>query len=623
MGTPQHSFSAARFPKPGQPRPKHRECAVGARHRRQSAPGSAAAGSVPRRSRRTLVTVLPGAAIALLVVAAVVVGSVAGGRPDSVSGPVTTSMNVTPVADTFSSPATPRLVNGAKTYLTASSRSGSLHVIYLRFVIPSADVSLVQEAQLVLTRTSHHLSGTLSARSVASATWSGATLSAANAPSVGAVLDTTTSSRTDWQVGLDVTSGVRGRSTVDLAVTSSSTTDFVQFTSREANNNPPVLHLSLAQPGGSATGSSSSPPSKSASSKSTTPTKSATPTDSGASSSTPSASTSTGSPTTQPSAGGLVRPNCSISSMLVPACGRWLGVAPLPFTNTPLQSGLAREEQMAGRPMDILHVYHVNGQLFPTATEKSLALAPGANRILLMNWKPATDMSWAAVAAGGADARIDKLATYINQTFPYRFFLTIWHEPENDVVAKAGSGMTASDYVAMYRHVVLRLRADGLTKAVTVMNYMGFDNWARQSWFSQLWPGNDVVDWIALDPYAVGPASSNYRANDFQTLVNRPDGSFPGFYSWATKTYPGKPIMLAEWGVAVNADQSAQAKFFRSMTDELGEFPDIKALVYFNMPKPQSPGWETYLAATTSGETAYQQVVRSPAMVAPQFRYSS
>jgi hypothetical protein len=269
---------------------------------------------------------------------------------------------------------------------------------------------------------------------------------------------------------------------------------------------------------------------------------------------------------------------------LVPSCGVLWGSAPKVFTSIPVTTGLADDENLADRPLDILHQYHVNDQLFPTATEKSLALQPGSNRLLLENWKPATDMSWAAVAAGQDDARIDRLASYIDTNFPYKFFLSIWHEPENDVVATAGSGKTAADYAAMFRHVVLRLRADGVTNAVIVMNYMGFDNWASQSWFNQLWPGDDVVDWIGLDPYMSG-AASGYMAGDLAKMVNRPNGSFPGYYSWATTNHPGKPIMLSEWGVVQDpSNPDGQAKFFQSIPQEIGNFPWLKAMVYFDMP---------------------------------------
>jgi beta-mannanase len=230
-------------------------------------------------------------------------------------------------------------------------------------------------------------------------------------------------------------------------------------------------------------------------------------------------------------------------------------------------------------------------------------------------------MTWAAVAAGRADARNDRLARYIDSTFPYKFFLAIWHEPENDVVATAGSGMTAADYAAMYRHVVLRLRADGVTNAVTVMNYMGFDNWAVQPWFNQLWPGDDVVDWIGIDPYGTG-AASGWTARDLATLVNRPQGSFPGFYTWALTRHPGKPMMLAEWGVEyVGTNPAGQAHLLADMAQALPSFPNIRALVYFDMPQLSRPSYVTSPAVNATALAAYRRLANSPAVATPAFRY--
>ncbi|MBO0863529.1 MAG: hypothetical protein J2P16_00455 [Mycobacterium sp.] len=305
----------------------------------------------------------------------------------------------------------------------------------------------------------------------------------------------------------------------------------------------------------------------------------------------------------------------------MPACGRWWGIDPLAYTGTPVQVGLPQEERLANRPMDIVHVYHRNGDLFPSAAERGLALDPVHPRLLLINWKPSTTMTWAAVAAGRVDSRIDQLAAYILHTFPYRFFLTIWHEPENDVVATPGSGMTAADYAQMYRHVVLRLRADGVTKAITVMDYMGFDNWAQPSWFSQLWPGNDVVDWIGIDPYGTG-AASGWSARDFKTLVNRPSGSFPGFYTWAIQTHPGKPMMLAEWGVHYDpTNPTGQATFFNSVSAQISAFPNIKALVYFDAPLlPSGEGSPTSIT-NPAAVTAWRSLGRNGSIVAPQVVY--
>lgn len=309
--------------------------------------------------------------------------------------------------------------------------------------------------------------------------------------------------------------------------------------------------------------------------------------------------------------------DCAVSRLLVPSCGHWWGVAPLAHTGTPLLQAMREEERTAGRSLDIVHTYHVNGELFPTRAERKLALQPGHHRLLLINWKPSTHLTWRQVARGAIDRHIDALADHLKKTFRHRFFLAIWHEPENDVVERPGSGMTAEDYRAMYRHVVLRLRSDGVTWAVTVMDYMGFDQWARTDFFDRLWPGNDVVDWIGLDPYGTG-ARSGYAARTLGALVDRPEGDFPGYYTWAQRQHPNKPIMLAEWGVEADAGNPAgQARFFRDVARELGHYPAIKALVYFDMPSPPDGQRRTYLRAYPGTTTAYQKLVRAPGLVGP------
>jgi beta-mannanase len=151
----------------------------------------------------------------------------------------------------------------------------------------------------------------------------------------------------------------------------------------------------------------------------------------------------------------------------------------------------------------------------------------------------------------------------------------VFHEPENDIDEAFNSGMTPSDYVAMYRHVVGRLRSLEVDNVVYVMNFMGFDRWSTV--VDDLYPGDDVVDWIAYDPYGLA------RHTSFAEVINDAnDDGWPGFYDWATTKAPGKPIMLAEWGLDPEqhdlADEIVQ-DVPRSLRDE---FPMIKAVVYWN-----------------------------------------
>ena len=276
-------------------------------------------------------------------------------------------------------------------------------------------------------------------------------------------------------------------------------------------------------------------------------------------------------PVVEPPAGAFP---CFVSDILVPSCGALIGASTPSSDGTfDYSVGLAEYEAIAQRTPDILHFYKRGAKGFPTAAEASMAQRPGqVPSTLFYNWKPSTTQTWSAVAAGGADVAIDQVADGL-LAYPYKVFLSIFHEPENDEKGP-GSGMTATDYVAMYRHVVERLRARGVANAVFVMDYIGYVRWASR--VDAFYPGDDVVDWIGYNPYSFGGETSIDR------LVNQPGNWWPGFYSWATAKAPGKPIMLGEWGFETAAQPNAAAVLDAAVPILRTQFPAIKAFVYWN-----------------------------------------
>jgi hypothetical protein len=299
---------------------------------------------------------------------------------------------------------------------------------------------------------------------------------------------------------------------------------------------------------------------------------------------------------------------CSVSDLLVPSCGAWTGVAPGAFTEQPKREALADFERRTGEPVDIVHVYHRAGTLFPTARDLGLARQGGTRRLLLVNYKPEGGHTWAEVADGAMDEELDRQAAYLRAHYTDPFFLAVHHEPENEVVPDAGSGFTARDYARMYRHVIQRLRGQGVDNIVSVFNLMGTTHWATRPWFEQLYPGDSVVDWIAWDPYACG--DPDLPCGDFAGFVNRTADEWPGFYAWATATHPDKPLMIAEWGVAEHGDPDRKADFFATVAEQLPEFPAIKALVYFDSPRAHDG--DTRVTSTRAALDAYRELIRSP-----------
>ncbi|GIM92788.1 glycosyl hydrolase [Paractinoplanes toevensis] len=309
------------------------------------------------------------------------------------------------------------------------------------------------------------------------------------------------------------------------------------------------------------------------------------------------------------------RGRCRTGRKLVPTCNVLWGVAPGAHTESRGAGALAAFERKTGRTQAIYHAYHGGiRQLFPTDQEIAIAHQPGRHRILFLNWKPES-ASWAAIARGDrrTDAFLDRLAVHIKKNFPEQFFFAVHHEGENDVRERAGSGYTARDYAAMYRHVIKRLRARGVDNIVSVLVHMAYVKHATQSWFNHMYPGDDVVDWIGFDTYAY--SDPGYGHGDFAEIFNRRiegQRDWPGFYNWALSEHPGKPLMIAEWGVWSSRRNTAyKVDFYRQLGAELRRFPKIRAMVQFETPHNQK-GQDSSVDSTPAALQAYQKLGKLP-----------
>ena len=298
---------------------------------------------------------------------------------------------------------------------------------------------------------------------------------------------------------------------------------------------------------------------------------------------------------------------CGVSSILVPSCGAWAGTSAPSKTGHNPSIGLQQYESVAKTVPDILHFYESGGGAFPSKVEIALAQRPGKQpSILYHNWQPAPNLTWRQIANGAANSAIQNVANSI-KAYPHKIMLAIAHEPENDMKLSAGSGKTPEDYVAMYRYVANRLRALGVRNVVYVWNMMGFSGWG--SYYDRLYPGHDVVDWIAWDAYGHSAQST------FNEYMNRPAPSknWPGMYVWATKKAPGKPLMLGEWAYDIKGQPNAPQIVKTAASVLKNNFPMIKAMVYWNS---ATSNYNFRLDQTTTvGKAygaAYAQMVADP-----------
>ncbi|WP_067822312.1 hypothetical protein [Actinomadura kijaniata] len=301
---------------------------------------------------------------------------------------------------------------------------------------------------------------------------------------------------------------------------------------------------------------------------------------------------------------------CHVDRLLVPSCGAWWGAA----VNTwPQGPALRAFERKIGRPVGVYHTYYRGRKIFPSAGDIALAREPGRRRLLLLNWKPdAPGTTWRQVADGAVDDHIDRLSKHFREKFPERFWLAIHHEPEEEVRETPGSGYTAADYRAMFRHVVQRFRRNGVDNAVFTMVYMGYSGYVVKPWFRTLYPGDDVVDWIGFDPYA------EPRVRSFAQLVDEAaprerDLGIAGFYRWSRRNLSDdKPLMLSEWGgTEMTGDPAKKAELFRSIGRQIERFPALKALVYWEHHNGPKFG-DTRVDASPQSLAAYRELGRRP-----------
>ena len=303
---------------------------------------------------------------------------------------------------------------------------------------------------------------------------------------------------------------------------------------------------------------------------------------------------------------------CVTDAKLVPSCGVLWGAAAGGFSSLPRDVELKSWEAKSGRTSTIYHTYHVGDQKFPTPAEVAMVRDPAKPRVLLMNWRVEYGSTWANVASGKLDARIDAFAARVKAALPEKFFLVLNHEPEDDVRMTAGSGMTAKDFAASYRHVIKRLKAKGLDNMVNVVAYMGNEKWMAQSWWKDLYPGDDVVDWMGLDSY-VSSEANYYHAGVFADLLDRRAKGGEGFYDWASKHHASKPLMVAEWGayhrIGKVVDKSKQ---FNSVLPELAKRPQVKAIVYFDTKKDLFGDRDISIDSSPASLASFRKLAQSP-----------
>lgn len=295
-------------------------------------------------------------------------------------------------------------------------------------------------------------------------------------------------------------------------------------------------------------------------------------------------------------------PACIVSPALVNSCRAWLGAAAHgdPAAAADAVSQFEYLERLVGADLDVFRDYDncspggcSNGTV-PLASGSPERYYASHGTMVDVNWKPAP--SWAEV--GGDDPAVNReiaqAAQNIKQVAPHKVFVTVWHEPQNDVSPGTstcpglkGSAGSPVQYRAMWRNVEAIFHRAGVSNVVWDMNYMSYPG--RGGGFDclvpQLWPGNDLVDWVTYDTYSHG-RTWQQTSGRFYQLLQRDTTPMVNFES--------KAWGIGEFGACNQPARGITAtQYFASITQAVAAnaYPRLKMyLVYADTGNHAGPG---------------------------------
>lgn len=255
----------------------------------------------------------------------------------------------------------------------------------------------------------------------------------------------------------------------------------------------------------------------------------------------------------------------------------------------------ARLERDIGGTFDVFHDFlqwrDLTRSTWPGSASAALA---AEGRTLFVNLKSPTGRpdDWRAIADGRYDADIERAATQM-AAHGRPVFLTFFHEPEDNIRSAAGGDDTRiqayiDDYRNAFRHLHDRFDHHGADNVIWVWDMVGWlPTWA--SYYERgLYPGDDVVDWVAWNPYNWFGCVNHGSPDRWRTFTE----TVAPFYDWLGTPGPGrpstdKPLMLGEFGTeentgAVDSNQT-KADWLDEARRRLPErFPRLKAVIYFD-----------------------------------------
>jgi hypothetical protein len=296
----------------------------------------------------------------------------------------------------------------------------------------------------------------------------------------------------------------------------------------------------------------------------------------------------------------------------VPVVGAYWGIYSDPKVNNDYtlegrQKQISEREALVGRSFNIDRQFYTWGKSVPSAYDKWTVEQGRIPHISIKAPKTGSG-SWRSVADGDHDSYIREVAQGL-KALDVPLFFTFHHEPDNNV----GDFGSAADYVAAWRHIHDIFNQENAENVAMTTVSIPWTYSSKPDLAKNLYPGDDVIDWISTDPY-------NFFTRDGVWRDLEP--AFKVWYDYNVENHPSKPLMFAEWGTNVDPNNySRVAQWFADVEDDLkGKYPAIKAVTYYDELRT-SEGNDWRIDQTQASLNAFKAMGKDIYFSAPLFAY--
>jgi beta-mannanase len=299
---------------------------------------------------------------------------------------------------------------------------------------------------------------------------------------------------------------------------------------------------------------------------------------------------------------GMSQTSVSSAKMAVPQSGAYLGVWQ-PGISADLTSLVAFERKV-GRRAAIVHWYQGWGAANRGLDTALMSRVVQRGSTPMITWEPwdytqgveQPGYSLRTIADGQFDGYIREWATGL-AAFQHPVLIRFAHEMNHPVYpwSVGVNGNTTEDYVAAWRHVHDIFVASGATNVSWVWSPLIW--WEGATPLEPLFPGDEYVDWVALDGY------NHVDWGGWQSFSHL----FAASYQKLT-ALSSKPVMIAE--VASSEPGGSKAQWITDTYSDAipNQFPRIKAIIWFNEAKEAD--WR--VDSSASSLRSFRKAVASP-----------